>query len=31
MSPVSKILAEFATSMQEFPNIRPGEDFGGYE
>ena len=31
MSPVSKILAGLASSMQEFPNIRPGQEFYGYD
>jgi arylsulfatase A-like enzyme len=30
MSPVSKILAELRASMQRFPNIEPGQEFGGY-
>jgi arylsulfatase A-like enzyme len=31
MGPVTKILAGLATSMKEYPNIRPGEDFKGYK
>jgi arylsulfatase len=31
MSPVSKILGELAASMARYPNIRPGQDFAGYE
>ncbi len=31
MTPVTKIMADLQTSMAEFPNIKPGEDFGGYE
>jgi arylsulfatase len=30
MGPVTEILARLSVSMQEYPNIRPGEDFGGY-
>lgn len=31
MSPVSKILAELGQSMAKYPNLRPGQDFKGYE
>jgi len=31
MGPVTKILAEVKGSMQEYPNIEPGQDFEGYE
>jgi arylsulfatase len=31
MGPVSKILADLAASMEQYPNLRPGQDFGGYE
>lgn len=31
MSPVSRILADLARSMAKYPNIRPGQDFNGYE
>jgi len=31
MGPVSKILTELAVSMKQFPNIRPGQEFSGYE
>jgi arylsulfatase A-like enzyme len=31
MGPVMKILAEVQGSMQKYPNIKPGEDFKGYE
>jgi hypothetical protein len=31
MSPVSKIMAQLKVSMQKYPNIRPGQDFGGYD
>ena len=31
MSPVSRILAELAASMQQYPNIRPDQDFNGYQ
>jgi arylsulfatase len=30
MEPVSKVLADLNKSMQEYPNIEPGKDFGGY-
>jgi hypothetical protein len=30
MGPVMKILAEQTRSMQEYRNIKPGEDFKGY-
>ncbi len=30
MGPVSKILGGLAASMQEYPNIKPGQDFQGY-
>jgi arylsulfatase A-like enzyme len=31
MGPVTTILGGLAASMQKYPNIRPGEDFKGYE
>lgn len=31
MGPVTKILAEVQVSMQEYPNIKPGQEFTGYE
>jgi arylsulfatase A-like enzyme len=31
MAPVSKILGGLANSMQKYPNIKPGQDFKGYE
>jgi arylsulfatase len=31
MSPVSKILGELQKSMKRYPNIRPGQDFDGYQ
>ncbi|WP_158541288.1 hypothetical protein [Ruegeria sp. A3M17] len=31
MTPVTGILNNLATSMVEFPNIKPGEEFEGYE
>ncbi len=31
MTPVTGILSDLTESMMEFPNIRPGEDFNGYE
>ncbi len=31
MGPVMKILAEKTQSMQQYPNIKPGQDFQGYE
>ena len=31
MGPVSKIIGELQQSMAQFRNIRPGEDFKGYE
>ena len=31
MAPVSRILAGLASSMQQYPNIKPGQDFKGYE
>jgi arylsulfatase len=31
MGPVSKILAGLADSMAKYPNIKPGQEFGGYE
>ena len=30
MGPVSKILAGLAGSMQKYPNIKPGQEFSGY-
>ena len=29
-SPMGKILGKKAASMQEYPNIKPGQDFEGY-
>ncbi len=31
LSPVSKILANLAASMEQYPNIQPGQDFNGYQ
>ena len=31
MTPVTGILSDLKASMVEFPNIKPGEDFNGYE
>lgn len=31
MTPVTGILSDLTASMMEFPNIKPGEDFNGYE
>jgi arylsulfatase A-like enzyme len=31
MEPVMKILTEKVISMKKYPNIKPGEDFNGYE
>jgi arylsulfatase A-like enzyme len=31
MRPVQKILGELAVSMKKYPNIKPGEDFFGYQ
>ncbi len=31
MKPVTEILAELSTSMQKYPNIKPGQDFNGYK
>ena len=31
MGPVMKILAEVEGSMQKYPNIKPGQEFEGYE
>jgi len=31
MAPISKILAQLQASMKDFPNIRPGQEFEGYE
>jgi hypothetical protein len=28
--PLGKIMGENAQSMAEYPNIKPGEDFDGY-
>ena len=30
-TPMRRILGEKAESMRQYPNIRPGEEFGGYE
>ncbi len=29
-TPLNQILGEFGTSVQQYPNIKPGEDFTGY-
>jgi len=31
MGPVTKIQADLAKSMAEYPNVRPGQDFNGYQ
>jgi hypothetical protein len=31
MKPVRKILGGLSASMREYPNIKPGEDFRGYD
>ncbi len=31
MEPFSKILADVAVSIKEYPNIKPGQDFAGYK
>jgi len=31
MEPVMKILTEKVISMKKYPNIKPGQDFKGYE
>ena len=31
MTPVTGILSDLTMSMVEFPNIKPGEEFEGYE
>ena len=31
IKPVTEILTELAISMQKFPNIRPGQEFDGYD
>ena len=31
MGPVTNILTDLATSMKQFPNIKPGQNFGGYK
>jgi arylsulfatase A-like enzyme len=31
MQPVSKILTDLKTSIAEYPNIQPGQDFQGYK
>jgi arylsulfatase A-like enzyme len=31
LSPVTKIITEIATSMGKFPNIKPGQNFKGYQ
>ena len=31
MTPITKILADLQASMAKYPNIKPGEDFEGYE
>jgi len=30
MAPVFRLIAEYQRSMQEYPNIKVGEDFKGY-
>lgn len=30
MKPVMEILTKLEKSMQEYPNIKPGQDFNGY-
>ncbi len=30
MEPIMKILTEKAISMKQYPNIKPGEEFKGY-
>ena len=31
LGPVTKILAELAGSMKKYPNIRPGQEFKGFD
>jgi hypothetical protein len=31
MKPVMEILGGIQTSMHEYPNIKPGQDFDGYK
>jgi hypothetical protein len=31
MGPVTTILADLAKSMAEYPNIKPGQSFDGYQ
>jgi len=31
MGPVTEIIAGLSASIQEYPNIKPGENFGGYK
>ncbi len=31
LGPVTKILAELQGSMKKYPNIKPGQDFNGYD
>jgi arylsulfatase A-like enzyme len=31
MGPVTQILSKLGSSMQQYPNIRPGQEFAGYE
>jgi len=31
MNPVMEILTEKVISMKKYPNIKPGQDFNGYE
>jgi arylsulfatase A-like enzyme len=31
MKPVMNVLSALSTSMQEYPNIKPGQEFAGYE
>jgi arylsulfatase A-like enzyme len=31
MQPVMEILSELASSQQQYPNIKPGQEFSGYE
>jgi hypothetical protein len=30
MKPVMEVLTKLNKSMQEYPNVKPGQDFGGY-
>jgi arylsulfatase len=31
MGPVMEILSDLSASQQQYPNIKPGQDFSGYE